>query len=545
MTTSLYAQADPTHVVGYSTTQEGESSYALAFTVSSSGTLKQIGFYSPASATGVLPDTVGLFAADNTTALLEVTASWSGAMGSGWIFTNVPDTIVSSATTYFAVLAYNTSGNNWTQAYLYNGGSGLAWPVVSSDGKISNPSSTSGLANGPTGPTNPYVNSLGFSYPATAAPNQLSWLIDVSIQFGTPTPPTVTTSSLPKASRLYAYSASLAASGGTTPLTWAVTGGALPVGLSISSGGAITGTPTANGTASFTVTVTDSASMTATASLSITVSDVVVSQTGSSGGVTTYSVTAGINNTGSAGPQNMRVLQPTAPAAGRPHGFLWMLPVEPGQGTSFGDSMATALALGIHNTYNLTCIQPGFPVDPWYADNVSDTHTQQETFMIDMTNWAKANLASTGVEKHYLIGFSKSGFGGQLLFLKHQDVFQAVATWDNATDYATLAQYDGGPVFGTQGNLDNNKLYNPNLATWKAEGNTGSVNRIWLGAGINLVQATADYDARLTSDGILHTYSYVAADSHNWAPTPGWVAPAVAAMLGNPSSEAILGAVFI
>ena len=46
--------------------------------------------------------------------------------------------------------------------------------------------------------------------------------------------------------------------GGTAPYTFAVTAGALPVGLSLSSGGALTGTPTAAGTFNFTVTATDS-----------------------------------------------------------------------------------------------------------------------------------------------------------------------------------------------------------------------------------------------------------------------------------------------
>ncbi|WP_432832378.1 ExeM/NucH family extracellular endonuclease [Dactylosporangium sp. CA-092794] len=50
----------------------------------------------------------------------------------------------------------------------------------------------------------------------------------------------------------------LAASGGTAPYTWSATG--LPAGLSISTAGVVTGTPTAAGTSSVTVTATDSTS---------------------------------------------------------------------------------------------------------------------------------------------------------------------------------------------------------------------------------------------------------------------------------------------
>jgi CHRD domain/Putative Ig domain len=68
--------------------------------------------------------------------------------------------------------------------------------------------------------------------------------------------PGITTSSLlPTGFLGSAYSQTLAASGGTSPYTWSVTAGALPAGLTLSSGGVLSGTPTAAGTANFTVTV--------------------------------------------------------------------------------------------------------------------------------------------------------------------------------------------------------------------------------------------------------------------------------------------------
>jgi Putative Ig domain len=65
-----------------------------------------------------------------------------------------------------------------------------------------------------------------------------------------------------------AYATTLAATGGTAPYTWTVSSGTLPSWASLTaSAGVITGTPTAAGTTSFTVKVTDSA----TQALSITV----------------------------------------------------------------------------------------------------------------------------------------------------------------------------------------------------------------------------------------------------------------------------------
>ena len=87
-----------------------------------------------------------------------------------------------------------------------------------------------------------------------------------------PQPLEITTaSSLPPAKLDTAYSTTLAASGGTTPYAWTVSAGALPGGLTLSSAGQISGTPTTAGTFSFTAKVTDAAAQTATVPLQITI----------------------------------------------------------------------------------------------------------------------------------------------------------------------------------------------------------------------------------------------------------------------------------
>ncbi len=84
----------------------------------------------------------------------------------------------------------------------------------------------------------------------------------------------VTTTSLAGATAGSSYSATLAASGGIAPYTWALTSCALPPGLNLATNGDVTGQPTNVGTFDFTVEVSDSATptlQTATASLSIAV----------------------------------------------------------------------------------------------------------------------------------------------------------------------------------------------------------------------------------------------------------------------------------
>jgi len=84
---------------------------------------------------------------------------------------------------------------------------------------------------------------------------------------------TITTTTLPGGTQGTAYSASVAATGGISPYTFSIVTGSLPSGLTMSSGGAISGTPTGSGTSSFTVQAKDSSTppQTATANLSITI----------------------------------------------------------------------------------------------------------------------------------------------------------------------------------------------------------------------------------------------------------------------------------
>ena len=73
------------------------------------------------------------------------------------------------------------------------------------------------------------------------------------------TPPTITTSGLPDGTAGTAYSATLSATGGTSPYTWSVVSGQLAPGLTLSSQGAISGTPSSSGQFSFSAQARDSA----------------------------------------------------------------------------------------------------------------------------------------------------------------------------------------------------------------------------------------------------------------------------------------------
>jgi len=68
--------------------------------------------------------------------------------------------------------------------------------------------------------------------------------------------PAITTTTLPDGVIGTAYNSTLVATG-TTPITWTIESGNLPAGLTISTGGVISGTPTTEGTFNFTVKATN------------------------------------------------------------------------------------------------------------------------------------------------------------------------------------------------------------------------------------------------------------------------------------------------
>jgi type II secretory pathway pseudopilin PulG len=88
-----------------------------------------------------------------------------------------------------------------------------------------------------------------------------------------PNKPRITTEFLAYGTVSQSYpSTTLSATGGKPSYTWAVTSGSLPTGLSLNgTTGVISGTPTAAGTYSFTVTVTDSGSPARTASKTLSI----------------------------------------------------------------------------------------------------------------------------------------------------------------------------------------------------------------------------------------------------------------------------------
>ena len=177
--------------------------------------------------------------------------------------------------------------------------------------------------------------------------------------------------------------------------------------------------------------------------------------------------------------------------------------------------MQTMLALDAQDQYDLTIIEPSFSIDPWYANNPNDAEPAIRDLHDDGARARGSRRISRrrAPEQNWLIGFSKSGIGGQDLILKHPDLFQLAASWDFPADMSAYDEYGSSSAdnYGTDANFQANyRLTTAFLDAHKSPFLTN--NRIWIGGYFAFQTDVSDYDALLTSEGILHTLGSDAAD---------------------------------
>ena len=193
----------------------------------------------------------------------------------------------------FTVTATDSFGSTGSQAYsvtiatpvvvappsLPNGGVGVAYSqtITASGGSGpytfavtagTLPSSLSLSAAGVLSGTPSASGTFNFTITATdslSATGAQSYSITIAA------PVVISTTSLPNGSVALAYNQTISASGGTSPYTFAVTAGTLPTSLTLNSNGQLSGTPTASGTFTFTVTATDSLGASGSQNYSVTI----------------------------------------------------------------------------------------------------------------------------------------------------------------------------------------------------------------------------------------------------------------------------------
>ena len=192
-------------------------------------------------------------AADSSSPPHDATATVSLQISdSTMVISTAPQPPSGTATYPYAGYAF-TVASGGSPPFTWAATAGAAPPglTLGSDGSLS------GL------PTN--AGSYSFTVTVTdsaSTPQRVS--APFTIMVGTPTAPVVSATPVPPPGTVtYPYNGDSAflfgASGGLGPYTWTVTTGAVPAGLTLGSDGTLSGTPTAAGAVTFTVTATDSA----------------------------------------------------------------------------------------------------------------------------------------------------------------------------------------------------------------------------------------------------------------------------------------------
>jgi hypothetical protein len=210
-----------------------------------------------------------------------------------------PATVTSDGGTQFTVVVSNAAGSVTSAAAMLTVNGGAVAPSITTQpasqtvsvGQIAS-FSVAATGSAPlsfqwkkNGVTITGATSAGYTTPATATSDSGElFTVTVSNSAGraTSTAATltvnsvasalqITTTQLPGGTLGGTFTSTLSATGGTRPYIWSLLNGALPQGLTLSSSGVISGTPTVAGSSPFTVAVKDSTGASASANLSINV----------------------------------------------------------------------------------------------------------------------------------------------------------------------------------------------------------------------------------------------------------------------------------
>lgn len=224
------------------------------------------------------------------------------------------------------------------------------------------------------------------------------------------------------------------------------------------------------------------------------------------------------------GETSIRVLQPENLRDGEVLRVIYVLPVESGDGTRWGDGLQEIRKLGLHERHRLICVVPTFEKLPWYADHPTDTTIAQETYFLKAVVPAIDRLYPTSgkPDGRLLLGFSKSGWGAVTLLLRNPDVFGKAAAWDAPLMMETSGRYGSGPIFGTQENFRN---YEASVLLREFGAKLSGPPRIFHLGYDNFRDHHVRFEALLNELNIPHVHQDGPQRKHHW--NSGWIADAL------------------
>jgi S-formylglutathione hydrolase FrmB len=224
-----------------------------------------------------------------------------------------------------------------------------------------------------------------------------------------------------------------------------------------------------------------------------------------------------------AGTTRIRVLLPDKPEEGKRYPVVFVLPVEAGTESRFGDGLVEVRKHGLPSKLQAIFVAPTFSHLPWYADHPTQAAVRQETYFLDVVVpfVEKTYPVRAGAGGRFLLGFSKSGWGAFSLLLRHPDAFARAAAWDAPLMMDRPGAYGSGEVFGSPENFENYRI--ARLLKERAAAFRKEKRLMVLGYG-NFRDQHQKAHALMTDLEIAHEYRDGPARKHDWH--SGWVVEA-------------------
>ena len=222
----------------------------------------------------------------------------------------------------------------------------------------------------------------------------------------------------------------------------------------------------------------------------------------------------------------IRVLLPDQIPAGSRLPTVYVLPVEAGVESRYGDGLEEVRSRNLHNELTAVFVAPTFSQLPWYADHPEDSLIRQEShFLAIVVPFIERSYSVKGDgTSRYLLGFSKSGWGAWTLLLRHPEMFHRAAAWDAPLMMDAPGRYGSGPIFKTQANFDGYRV--KTLLSKRSE--VLQDRFVLTGFGNFRADHVQTHD-QLEKLQIRHDYEDGPQRKHDWH--SGWVAPTTRLLL--------------
>ena len=235
-----------------------------------------------------------------------------------------------------------------------------------------------------------------------------------------------------------------------------------------------------------------------------------------------------------AGTTRIRVLLPDPNEKGKTYPVVYVLPVEAGTESRYGDGLKEVKKLDLHNALKAVFVAPTFSHLPWYADHPTKTDVRQETYFLKVVVpfVEKTYPAKAEVSGRLLLGFSKSGWGAYSLLLRHPDTFGKAAAWDAPLMMEKPGAYGSGDIFSTDDNFAGyrvSKLLEANAAKFAKESRF-----VLLGYG-NFRNHHKQAHDLMDKLKVPHEYRDGPSRKHDWH--SGWVKEAAELLLPMPKAD--------